>query len=175
MLLCRKLDKRHSLCKTPNFPKKVSVPGYRYRALIGVGGNVGDTKRRMNRLWVYLGRLAMLRPVRSGPILKNPPFGYVEQDDFDNTVIEIATSLEPRVLLRLLWRIEARFGRKRSFPNAPRTLDLDILFFEDRVVQYKELIVPHPRWRERVSVTIPLKNLPAAGKTLRRHYENLDI
>ena len=136
---------------------------------------MGDTKRRMEHLWVYLQRHPMLKPVRSGAILRNPPFGYAEQDDFENTVIEVATSLEPRALLRLVWRIEKRFGRKRSFPNAPRTLDLDILFFEDRVVQYKELIIPHPHWKGRGSVRIPLSTLPKTGKTLRRRYENLDI
>jgi len=176
MILCRRLDDRHTLCKTPNFPKRLRErEGYRYRVLIGVGGNVGDTKRRMEHLWVYLQRLSALKPVQSGAILKNPPFGYTEQNDFDNTVIEIATSLEPRALLRLLWRIEKRFGRKRSFPNAPRTLDLDIIFFENRAVRYQELVIPHLHWHERPSVIIPLKSLGRAGQTRWRRYENLDI
>ncbi len=176
MRLCRKLDDRHFLYKSPNFPKRPArKSGYRYRVLIGVGGNVGDTQRRMEHLWIYLSRMSLLRPVQSGAVLRNPPFGYLDQNDFDNTVIEIATSLQPRALLRLIWRIEKRFGRRRSFPNAPRTLDLDILFFEDRVVQYKELIIPHPHWSERLSVIIPLRSLPSTGKTLRRRYENLDI
>ncbi len=176
MILCRKLDARHTLCKTSNFPKRLGKGrGFRYRVLIGVGGNVGDTKRRMEHLWVYLGRMPMLERTQSGAILKNPPFGYLDQNDFENTVIEIATSLEPRALLRLLWRIEKRFGRKRSFPNAPRTLDLDIIFFANKTVRHKELVIPHPRWRERPSVTIPLKSLDETGYTLRRRYETLDI
>jgi 2-amino-4-hydroxy-6-hydroxymethyldihydropteridine diphosphokinase len=174
MPLCRVLDKSHSIYVDHNFPKVVrKVHGYRYRALIGVGGNIGDVKRRMNHLWIYLRRLSLLTPLRSGVILTNPPFGYTEQRDFDNTVIEIATSLEPKAFLRLIWRIEKRFGRCRSFANAPRTLDLDILFFGDRVVQTKELSIPHPHWNERVSVTIPLGSL--AHKSVRRRYENLDI
>ena len=176
MILCRRLDAHHRVCKTPRFPRKVSyAAGYRHRVLLGAGGNVGDTKRRFEHLWVYLQRHPLLKPLRSGAILRNPPFGYTEQEDFENTVIEIATSLEPRALLRLVWRIEKRFGRKRSFPNAPRTLDLDIIFFDNRKVHYKELVIPHPYWRVRPSVTIPLKTLPGAGQTLRRRYENFDF
>ncbi|MFZ5375755.1 MAG: 2-amino-4-hydroxy-6-hydroxymethyldihydropteridine diphosphokinase [Campylobacterota bacterium] len=176
MRLCRRLDSRHSVYVTPTFPRRFgNGGGYRHRALIGVGGNIGDTLRRIERLRVALGRSPQVRVTRTGAILRNPPFGYAQQRDFDNTVIEIATSLQPRALLQLVWRFEKRFGRTRSFPNAPRTLDLDILFFEDRVVQYKELIIPHPHWSERLSVLIPLRSLPSPGKTLRRRYENLDI
>jgi 2-amino-4-hydroxy-6-hydroxymethyldihydropteridine diphosphokinase len=117
-------------------------------------------------LWIYLGRLPQICRIQSGVILRNPPFGFSEQQDFDNTVIEIGTSLEPKALLRLIWRIEKRFGRRRSFANAPRTLDLDILFFENRSVSTAELSIPHPHWNERVSVTIPLGSL--AHQSVRR-------
>lgn len=174
MPLCRILDERHRIYVDHRFPKRLSKPyGYRYRVFLGVGGNIGDVKRRMNHLMVYLQRLKRVCLVRSGVILRNPPFGYTEQADFENTVIEIATSLQPRALLRLIWRIEKRFGRRRSFANAPRTLDLDILFFDKRKVQTKELSIPHPHWNERPSVTIPLKSL--ARQSVRRYYENLDI
>jgi 2-amino-4-hydroxy-6-hydroxymethyldihydropteridine diphosphokinase len=111
--------------------------------------------------------------MQSGVILRNPPFGYLDQADFDNTVIELSTSLAPRALLRVLWRIENRFKRRRSFPNAPRTLDLDILFFDNQTFRYPELIIPHPKWRERSSVVVPLKSL--GRKRGRKSYENLDI
>jgi 2-amino-4-hydroxy-6-hydroxymethyldihydropteridine diphosphokinase len=174
MPLRRILDAKHTICVDRNFPKTLRHNNvYRYRVTLGVGGNVGDVKRRMNHLWIYLGRLSLLTPLKSGVILTNPPFGYTEQRDFENTVIEIGTSLEPKPLLRLIWRIEKRFGRRRSFANAPRTLDLDILFFEKRFIRTKELSIPHPHWRERVSVTIPLGSL--ARKSARRYYENLDI
>lgn len=174
MPLRRILDNRHSVYADQNFPQKLrGTPRHRYRVLLGVGGNMGDTRRRMNHLWVYLGRLSMVSRIQSGVILRNPPFGFTEQNDFDNTVIEIATSLEPRAFLRLVWRIEKRFGRRRSFANAPRTLDLDILFFANRKIQTKELSVPHPHWNARVSVTIPLGSL--AHKGMRRQYENLNI
>ena len=174
MALRRPLDERHTIFIEPNFPQRYTPRGkYRYRAVLGVGGNIGDVRRRMNHLWVYLRRLSLLEVIQSGVILRNPPFGYTQQGDFDNTVIEIATSLSPRALLRLIWRIEKRFGRRRSFANAPRTLDLDILFFEKRSIRTEELSIPHPHWRERVSVIIPLGSL--AQKSARRYYENLDV
>jgi len=174
MPLCRILDESHRIYVDRNFPKVLrKAAGYRYRVVLGVGGNIGDTQRRLNHLWHYLGTLPQICRIRSGVILKNPPFGFHEQSDFDNTVIEIATSLQPKALLRLVWRIEKRFGRRRSFANAPRTLDLDILFFENRSVQTAELSIPHPHWSERVSVTIPLGSL--ARQSVRRQYENLDI
>ncbi len=173
MPLCRKIDADHTLYVDRYFPTQSRKrSGFRYRVVLGVGGNEGDVKRRLNRLWVYLRRQSLLRPIRSGVLLKNPPFGYLEQDDFVNTTIEIATSLEPRALLRQLWRIEKHFRRVRSFPNAPRTLDLDMIFFEDRVMNYPELIVPHPHWSGRPSVRIPLRSM---RRTFRRQYENFDI
>lgn len=174
MALRRQLSERHSVYVDRCFPQTLSKKeGYRYRAVLGVGGNIGDTRRRMNHLWHYLGSLRQVCRIRSGVILRNPPFGFLDQNDFDNTVIEIATSLQPRTLLRLVWRIEKRFGRRRSFANAPRTLDLDILFFDNRKMVTKELTIPHPHWKERSSVMIPLKSL--AHKSTRRYYENLDI
>lgn len=173
MPLCRKIDARHRIYVDRYFPASSQKrSGFRYRVVLGVGGNEGDVKRRMNRLWIYLRRSSLLQPIRSGVLLKNPPFGYLEQDDFINTTMEIATSLEPRPLLRLLWRIEKHFGRIRSFANAPRTLDLDMIFFEDRVLRYPELIVPHPHWSGRPSVRIPLRSMRC---TFRRQYENFDI
>ncbi|MFY9142220.1 2-amino-4-hydroxy-6-hydroxymethyldihydropteridine diphosphokinase [Sulfuricurvum sp.] len=160
MPLCRILDERHRVYVDRHFPTTLrKAPGYRYRVLLGVGGNIGDTRRRMNHLWTYLGRLPQICKIRSGVILRNPPFGFTEQKDFDNTVIEIGTSLEPKAFLRLVWRIEKRFGRRRSFANAPRTLDLDILFFENRSVRTNELIIPHPHWDERPSVLVPLESM----------------
>jgi len=133
-------------------------PGER-EVWIGIGGNLGDPLRRFRHLWHFLGRRADMRPLEASPILINPPFGYLEQPDFHNAVLRIATRLEPRELLRRLLEIERRFGRRRSFKDAPRTLDLDILFYGERRVERPGLSIPHPRWRERLSVTIPLSRM----------------
>ena len=174
MFLTRRVDEKHSIYVNRMFPSKVrEVNKHRFSVILGVGGNVGDARRRIEHLWIYLGKLSQLKRVQSGVILKNPPFGYTQQDDFYNTVIEISTSLSPRVFLRLLWRIEKRFGRVRSFANAPRTLDLDMLFFDDRTLNYPELTVPHPHWGKRLSVVIPLRSMVKNKR--RRDYENLNL
>ncbi|MDD5211282.1 MAG: 2-amino-4-hydroxy-6-hydroxymethyldihydropteridine diphosphokinase [Sulfuricurvum sp.] len=176
MPLQRPLDEKHSILINRCFPHRRQRPtGYRHRVLIGVGGNVGDVQRRLERLWVYLRRTAQIYPIQSGVIVRNPPFGYTQQADFDNTVMEIATSLNPRRLLLRLLRIEKHFGRKRSFANAPRTLDLDMIFFDNRTMKTVELTLPHPGYKKRLSVLIPLRSLRLNAHKRRRRYENLDL
>jgi 2-amino-4-hydroxy-6-hydroxymethyldihydropteridine diphosphokinase len=173
MYLARRIDALHTVYMSREIgPKKSSTRFFRHTTVLGVGGNVGDVRRRFDHLWTHLERLPQVAPIKRGVILKNPPFGYTQQADFYNTVFEIATSLRPRELLRLVWRIEHRYGRVRSFPNAPRTLDLDILFFDDIKINYPELTIPHPSWKQRVSVTIPLDSIK---RTFRRQYENLNL
>ena len=160
MIKKRVLSERLTLITTMRFPyKKNSSTSYRYQATIGIGGNVGNVLRRFNHLFFKLQADKRVEIVCTAPILKNPPFGYVAQDDFLNSVIVLATSMEPRVFLSFLMRMEKRFLRKRSFANAPRTLDLDILFFDNRVIETKSLKVPHPQWMKRESVLIPLLSM----------------
>jgi 2-amino-4-hydroxy-6-hydroxymethyldihydropteridine diphosphokinase len=109
-----------------------------------------------------------LSPVESSPILINPPFGYRDQPDFYNAVLLLRTPLSPRALLRRMLEAERRFGRRRSFPNAPRTLDLDLLFYEGRRIERPELQIPHPHWKERLSVTLPLAAMGELPPRLRR-------
>jgi 2-amino-4-hydroxy-6-hydroxymethyldihydropteridine diphosphokinase len=169
MFVARFIDEQHIIYANRTFPtKKASVARFRHRVILGVGGNVGDTRRRMEHLWIYLNRLPQMNTIQSGVILKNPPFGNLEQAYFYNTIIEISTSLQPRALLRLLWRIEKRFGRVRSFLNAPRTLDLDMIFFDNRSMNTQELTVPHSSWRERQSVLVPLRSLKRNVQKIRR-------
>jgi len=125
-------------------------------AVIGVGGNVGDTKRVFEKLFWYLKRDKKLDLLQTASLLKNPPFGYKEQHDFLNTIAVVQTSLQPKELLRHLQGIENYFRRKKSFRNAPRTLDLDIIFFNNIQLQSKELTIPHKAWHTRESVVIPL-------------------
>jgi len=128
----------------------------RYTAVIGVGGNLGDTKRRFEKLFHFFQREKLVSLKRTSSLLKNPPFGYLNQPFFYNAVILLETNLRPHQLLHYLLRVEKRFGRKRSFVDAPRTLDLDILFYEDEKIKTKDLTIPHPHWFKRTSVLIPL-------------------
>jgi 2-amino-4-hydroxy-6-hydroxymethyldihydropteridine diphosphokinase len=126
---------------------------------VGVGGNVGDVKRRFEHLFHFLKKDKRVELIETSNILKNPPFGYVDQDDFLNCVIVLRVSMQPMVFLDYLMRLEKKFARKRSFANAPRTLDLDIIFFENRVIHTPRLSLPHPHWFERESVVIPLSEV----------------
>ena len=151
------------LIKSRSFPKEFASCSGGKVALIGVGGNIGDVKREFNRLLVKLKRDGLVKLLNTSIIYKNPPFGYLEQAYFFNTLILIETKLQAMELLHYLQRVEKHFGRKRLFKDAPRTLDLDIIFYEKRKIKkIPKLIVPHPHWSERDSVLLPLKFLKGA-------------
>ena len=154
------LNDRLSIYSSECFPwrKKGHTP-HRYQAVIGVGGNVGDVGRRFKHLFFMIQKDKRITVTQTSLILKNPPFGYTQQDDFLNTTIVIQTSMTAKVFLEYLMRLEKKFGRKRSFANAPRTLDLDIIFFDNLVMNTEKLTLPHPAWSERESVLIPLSRL----------------
>lgn len=160
MGIVRQLTKELILFKEIGFPASYKTSTrYHHRALIGIGGNVGDVKRRFTHLLHFLHKQPNLTVLHTAPILQNPPFGYIEQDDFLNSVIEVSTNMRPRELLEFLLRVEKHFGRKRSFANAPRTLDLDLIFFDKVKMDTPRLTLPHPHWAERESVVIPLNYL----------------
>lgn len=154
-MIRKKLDTHNSLIKTRTYPVSFkSKSGF--EVLLGIGGNIGDVIRRFDHLLCYLKRSALVRVLETAPILKNPPFGYKDQDDFYNSLIRIETLLSPKALLRYMLHVEKRFGRKRLFKDGPRTLDIDIIFYEDRKLETKNLTLPHPGWKKRASVLIPL-------------------
>lgn len=132
---------------------------YKYKTVVGIGGNEGDVRKRFRNLYMYLKGSSLVSISETSPILRNPPFGYLNQDDFYNAVMVIRTSLPPKAFLKFLLHVEKIFGRKRSFKNAPRTLDLDIIFFDDIKYNDKNLNIPHPSWSKRESVVLPLLNL----------------
>lgn len=144
------------------YPKKSSKKSNKsYRAVLGIGGNIGNVKKRFDKLYLMLSKDSRFDIESSSPILKNPPFGFLEQDDFLNAVVSINTNLPPYALLRQMQRFENRFKRKRSFKDAPRTLDIDIVFVSKRgknlKINSEKLTIPHPCWSNRESVTIPLE------------------
>jgi len=158
--LIQTLSDQLTLIKVPGFPASYkSSKGFRHRAIVGLGGNVGDVIRRFQHLAQLIKREPRISLLHTSPVLQNPPFGYLDQDDFLNSVIEIETNLNPRQLLTYLLRTEKCFGRKRSFANAPRTLDLDLIFFDKVKMQTPSLTLPHPHWNKRESVLIPLRHL----------------
>jgi 2-amino-4-hydroxy-6-hydroxymethyldihydropteridine diphosphokinase len=140
---------------TPHFPYNTSSKGGN-KALLGIGGNIGDVLRRFEHLYGYFKRSSFVHVIETAPILKNPPFGYTEQEDFYNSLVLVETRLTPQALLRYVLRVERLFGRKRSFQDAPRTLDIDIIFYENVTMDTQKLTLPHVGWMKRASVLIPL-------------------
>ena len=160
MYLKRKLNDSLTTFKGLHFSYKTKQKtSHRYRATIGIGGNVGDLKRRFEHLFYYLKKDKRVELLQTSLILKNPPFGFLDQDDFFNSIIVLQVSMQPVAFLDYLMRLEKKFARRRSFANAPRTLDLDIIFFDNRVVNKPKLQIPHAQWFKRDSVIIPLRDV----------------
>lgn len=160
MYIKRKLSDSLTTFKGLRFGRTSSKKSlHRHRVTVGIGGNLGDVKRRFEHLLIYFKRDKRVTLLRTSLILKNPPFGFANQDDFFNSIIVLKTSMQPKVFLDYLMRVEKKFARKRSFANAPRTLDLDIIFFDERVVKTSKLQIPHAEWTKRESVLIPLMDI----------------
>ncbi len=122
--------------------------------LLGLGANLGDPVHQLTEAVRHLGEWLDLQGVSS--VYRSAPVGYSEQPDFYNLVCRGRTDLPPLALLRITRRIEDALGRERSFPNAPRTLDIDMLAYEALVLDTPELILPHPRLHQRAFVLLPL-------------------
>jgi 2-amino-4-hydroxy-6-hydroxymethyldihydropteridine diphosphokinase len=126
-------------------------------AYIGLGANLGD---RLATLRTAVQRLRTFGRVTAvSSLYETEPVGYQEQPRFLNAVVALETALPPADLLRALLGIERDLGRTRSFPNAPRTLDLDLLLVEDVILDTLELTLPHPRLPERAFVLVPLAEI----------------
>ncbi|MBR8461918.1 2-amino-4-hydroxy-6-hydroxymethyldihydropteridine diphosphokinase [Campylobacter sp. faydin G-24] len=130
--------------------------GFKFSTFLGLGGNIGDTRKRFDKFIRVLMDDRRFHLVEVSPILENAAFGYTAQADFSNAVISLQTSLSPNETLKIMQRLELKFGRKRSFKNAPRTLDIDILYFSTKVRKTERLIVPHKGSDKRLSVIVPL-------------------
>ena len=100
-----------------------------------------------------------VRITGTSPVYRTPPWGVTEQAPFLNAVLWVETALEPEPLLDLLLDLERRRKRVRTVRNGPRTLDLDLLSYEDRVLETERLTLPHPRLHERAFVLVPLCDL----------------
>jgi len=158
--LKRKIDKDLELFYIENFPfTNLNPKKLPHIVTIGIGGNLGDVKRRFKKLFNFLKTNSKISIISTSPLLKNPPFGYKDQPDFYNAVIILYTIMKPEEFLKYALNLEKRFGRVRTFKNAPRTLDIDIIFFDNLKIDKENLKIPHPKWKERVSVVIPLSLL----------------
>lgn len=124
---------------------------------IGLGSNLGDRAGHLAGAVRALETVGRVRGVAS--VYETEPVGAKDQPAYLNTVVALETERAPESLLAALQEIEAAAGRSRPFPGAPRTLDLDLLLYGERMVERPDLVVPHPRLCDRAFVLVPLLEL----------------
>ncbi|MEO8767069.1 MAG: 2-amino-4-hydroxy-6-hydroxymethyldihydropteridine diphosphokinase [Nitrosospira sp.] len=127
-----------------------------YQAFIALGSNLDDPAFQVRQAFDELARLPSSRLLTHSSLYRSGPVGLLNQPDFINAVAQIETALGPHDLLSALLEIEHGHGRVRESPNAPRTLDLDILMYGDLQCDEHCLILPHPRMHQRAFVLQPL-------------------
>lgn len=125
-------------------------------AYVGLGSNLADPEYQIDKACAELARLPHTRLLACSSAYRSAPVGYADQPDFVNAVAQIETSLAPHALLEALLALEHRHGRERTFRNAPRILDLDLLLYDGLICHEAGLTLPHPRMHERAFVLMPL-------------------
>ena len=148
-------------------------------AILALGSNQNNPKAQLDRALAALTRLGTLK--ETARYILSKPEGYDAQPDFVNTVCLLSTPYKPADLLRKLKELETELGRVKTFPNGPRVIDLDILFYDDQIIFDEQalLFVPHPRLHQREFVLKPLSYLlpdfvhPQLGKSIITLYREL--
>jgi 2-amino-4-hydroxy-6-hydroxymethyldihydropteridine diphosphokinase len=145
---------------------------------IALGSNLGN---RLDNLRLARLKLADFIEIEAASrVFETPPWGYAQQPAFLNQVIHGKTELSPQNVLAALKHIELDLGRQKTFRYGPRLIDLDLLFYNDWVLESKKLTLPHPHLHERAFVLVPLLDIasnwvhPVLGKTIRELAEDID-
>lgn len=128
----------------------------KYLAILGLGSNMNDEKFTLKKLFRLLIDDKRIKVLASSSLLINKAFGFVAQRDFTNAVLFVQSALHARALLKVLLHYELKFKRQRSFKNAPRTLDIDLLYFSAKCHNDGFCTLPHTGVSERISVILPL-------------------
>lgn len=129
------------------------------RAVLGLGTNLGDRLENLRLAVAALGALPHTCVEAVSSVYETEPVGYADQPAFLNAAAVVETGLSPRALLGACLGIEAAMGRRRTFRNAPRILDIDVLLVEGVEMAEEELTLPHPRMAQRGFVLVPLEEL----------------
>jgi len=130
-----------------------------HRAYIGVGSNMGDRQKFLEDAVTALRENPLIQVTRISDWIVTKPYGGVEQEDFLNGALEIETLLDPEALLKTLHELEAKADRVRIVRWGPRTLDLDILFYDALIYASQDLVIPHPDMTNRLFVLKPLAQI----------------
>lgn len=128
----------------------------KHTAYIGLGSNLANPSTQVLQAMQAIDNMASTRVAARSGLYRSAPVGYLEQPDFINAVVKIETTLSPLELLHALLALEQQNGRTREFQNAPRTLDLDVLLYDDLQHHEHGLTVPHPQMHKRAFVLQPL-------------------
>ena len=161
--------------------KTVSVEIERqwHTAYIALGSNMGDSQKYLDEAVKALDEVRNTKVEKVSGVITTPPYGVTDQPDFLNGCLRLRTLLYPEELLKELNRIEKEAGRERIIHWGPRTLDLDIIFYDDLVMEKDELCIPHVEMHKREFVLEPLEEIapykrhPVYGKTVREMLEDL--
>ena len=127
-----------------------------HTVFVGLGSNLADPHEQIMRAMQELDLLPQVRVEQCSSLYRTAPVGYLDQPDFINAVVKLQTTLSPHDLLDSLLSLEQKCGRKRDFINAPRTLDLDVLLYDDLQHHEHGLTIPHPQMHLRAFVLQPL-------------------
>ena len=162
--------------------KTVSVKIERgwHTAYLALGSNIGDSKAFLDEAVKALDELPTSSVEKVSKYLVTPPYGVTDQPDFLNGCLKLRTLLYPQELLREMNRIEKEAGRERIIHWGPRTLDLDLIFYDDLILEEDDLCIPHVEMHKRKFVLEPLEEIapykrhPSNGKTVREMLEELE-
>src|SRR4030042_2792233 len=143
---------------------------------LGLGSNIGKKEANIKKALYLLSEIGEVK--KTSHLYLTEPVGIIKQDWFLNCAVQIETNMDPQKLLTALKSIERKLGRIKTVKNGPRTIDIDILFYGDRIVKKTHLVIPHPFLQDRLFVLQPMMDLapsfihPLLKKSIQDLYTN---